>query len=69
MFHAYVSPNVSPLMFHPYVSPHFHDSRMRRTVLKDLEIIEANENKRKLSGFHYFVLKFRIVCFSVFLIN
>ena len=39
-----------------YVS-HFHASRMRRTVWKDLEIMEANENKRKLSGFHCFVFK------------
>ena len=29
----------------------------------------GNENKRKLSGFHCFVFKFRIMCFSVFLIN
>ena len=40
-----------------YVS-HFHASRMRRTVWKDLEIMEANENKRKLGGFHCFVFKF-----------
>ena len=40
-----------------YVS-RFHASRMRRTVWKDLEIMEANENKRKLSGFHCFVFKF-----------
>ena len=42
-----------------YVS-RFHASRMRRTVWKDLEIMEANENKRKLSGFHCFVFKFRL---------
>ena len=53
---------------HNYVS-HFHTSCIRRTVWKDLEIMEANENKRKLSGFHCFVFKFRIMCFSVFLIN
>ena len=28
-------------------------------VWKDLEIMEANRNKRKLSGFHCFVFKFR----------
>ena len=39
---------------------HFHASRMRRTVWKDLEIMEANENKRKLGGFHCFVFKFRL---------
>ena len=34
---------------------------MRRTVWKDLEIMEAaNGNKRKLSGFHCFVSKFRL---------
>ena len=33
---------------------------MRRTVWKDLEIMEANGNKRKLSRFHCFVLKFRL---------
>ena len=33
---------------------------MRRTVWKDLEIMEANGNKRKLSGFHSFVVKFRL---------
>ena len=38
----------------------FHASRMRRTVWKDLEITEANGNKRKLSGFHSFVFKFRL---------
>ena len=36
----------------------FHASRIRRTVCKDLEIMEANENKLKLSGFHCFVFKF-----------
>ena len=39
---------------------HFHASRMRRTVWKDLEIMEANENKRTLGGFHCFVFKFRL---------
>ena len=33
--------------------------RIRRTVWKDLEIMEANKNKRKLGGFHSFVFKFR----------
>ena len=33
---------------------------MRCTVWKDLEIMEANGNKRKLSGFHCFVFKFRL---------
>ena len=33
---------------------------MRRTVWKDLEIMEANENKRKQGGFHCFVFKFRL---------
>ena len=32
--------------------PHFHASRTRRTVWKDLEIMEANENKQKVSGFY-----------------
>ena len=32
--------------------PNIHTSRTRRTVWKDLEIIEANENKPKVSGFH-----------------
>ena len=36
--------------------PHFHPSRMRRTVWKDLEIMAANENKRKLGGFTVFVV-------------
>ena len=47
-----------------YVS-HSHSSRMRRTVWKDLEIMEANKSKRKLGGFHYFVSKFSFVlaCF------
>ena len=40
--------------------PRFHASRMRRTVWKDLEIMEANRNKQKLSGFHCFVFKFRL---------
>ena len=40
---------------------HFHASRMRRTVWKDLEIMEANENKRKLGGFH--CLSSNFVCF------
>ena len=38
-----------------YVS---HTSFMRRMVWNDLEIMEANENKRKLGGFHCFVFKF-----------
>ena len=42
-----------------YVS-HFHASRMRRMVWKDLEIMEANENKRNLGGFPCFVVKFRL---------
>ena len=42
-----------------YVSS-FHASRMRRTVWKDLEIVEADENKRKLSGFHCFVFTFHL---------
>ena len=42
-----------------YVS-RFHASSMRCTVCKDLEIMEANGNKRKLSGFHCFVFKFRL---------
>ena len=33
---------------------------MRRTVWKDMEIMEAKGNKRKLSGFHCFVFKFRL---------
>ena len=33
---------------------------MRHTVWKDLEIMEANENKRKLSVFHCFVFKLRL---------
>ena len=32
--------------------PNIHSSRTRRTVWKDLEIMEANENKPKVSGFH-----------------
>ena len=28
--------------------------------LKNQEVIEANENKRRLSGFHCFVFKFRL---------
>ena len=39
---------------------HFHASRMRRTVWKDQEVMEANENKRRLSEFHCFVFKFRL---------
>ena len=39
-----------------YVS-RFHASRMRLTVWKDLELMEANENKRKVSGFRCFVFK------------
>ena len=42
-----------------YVS-RFHASPMRHTVWKDQEVMEANENKRRLSGFHCFVLKFRL---------
>ena len=42
-----------------YVS-RFHASHMCRTVWKDLEIIEANENNGKVSGFHCFVFKFRL---------
>ena len=38
--------------------PLFHASHMRHTVWKDLEIMEANENKRKPSGFNCFVFKF-----------
>ena len=38
----------------------FHASHMRRTVWKDLEIMEENENKRKLSGFHCFVFKLHL---------
>ena len=33
--------------------PHLHASRTPRTVWKDLEIMEANENKLKVSGFYY----------------
>ena len=40
-----------------YVS-RFHASRMRHTVWKDQEVMEANENKRRLNGFHCFVFKF-----------
>ena len=40
-----------------YVSP-FHASRMRHTVWKDQEVMKANENNRRLSGFHCFVFKF-----------
>ena len=32
--------------------PNIRASRTRRTVWKDLEIMEANENKPKVSGFH-----------------
>ena len=47
-----------------YVS-HSHSSRMRHTVWKDLEIMEANKSKRKLGGFHCFVSKcsFVLACF------
>ena len=34
------------------LTPNIHSSRTRRTVWKDLEIMEANENKPKVSGFH-----------------
>ena len=40
--------------------PNFHASRMRRTVSKDLKIMEAKANKRKQGGFHCFVFKFRL---------
>ena len=43
-----------------HMFPRFHASRMCRTVWKNLEIMEANGNKRKLSGFHCFVFKFRL---------
>ena len=43
-----------------HMFPRFHASRMRRTVWKDLEIMEAHGNKQKLSGFHCFVFKFRL---------
>ena len=33
---------------------------MRRKVWKDLEIMKANENKRKLCGFHCFAFKFSL---------
>ena len=42
-----------------YVS-RFHASRIRHTVCKDQEVMEANENKWRLSGFHCFVFKFRL---------
>ena len=32
----------------------------KHAVWKDQEVIEANENKRRLSGFHCFVFKFRL---------
>ena len=32
--------------------PNIRASRTRRTVWKDLEIMEANENKSEVSGFH-----------------
>ena len=38
----------------------FHASRMRHTVWKDQKVMEANESKRRLSGFHCFVFKFRL---------
>ena len=50
-----------------YVS-HFHASRMRRTVWNDQEIMDANENKRKLTR-DFTVLSSNVVCFSVFMIN
>ena len=43
-----------------HMFPRFHASRMRRTVWKNPEIMEANGNKRKLSGFYCFVFKFRL---------
>ena len=36
----------------PNMFPHFHASRTRRTVWKDLEIMDANENKPKVSRFY-----------------
>ena len=42
-----------------YVS-RFHASRMRRKVWKGQEVVEANENNRRLSGFHCSVFKFRL---------
>ena len=36
----------------------FHASRMHHTVCNDLEVMEANKNKQKLSGFCCFVFKF-----------
>ena len=35
-----------------HMFPHFHASRTRRTVWKYLEIMEANENKPKVSRFY-----------------
>ena len=35
-----------------YMFPHFHASRTRHAVWKDLETMEANENKVKVSGFY-----------------
>ena len=43
-----------------HMFPRFHATRMRRTVRKNPEIMEANGNKRKMSGFHCFVFKFRL---------
>ena len=37
-----------------HMFPRFHVSRTRRTGRRDLEIMEANENKPKVSGFHCF---------------
>ena len=36
----------------------FPPPRLTHTVWKDLEIMEANGNERKLSGFHCFDFKF-----------
>ena len=38
----------------------FYASRTRHTVWKDQEVMEANESKRRLSGLHCFVFKFRL---------
>ena len=38
----------------------FYASRTRHMVWKDKEVMEANESKRRLSGLHCFVFKFRL---------
>ena len=43
-----------------HMFPRFHASRMRRTVWKVQEVLEANKNKRRLSGFHCFLFKFHL---------